>query len=63
MNDPWEAYSLSQMLSNIGAEYNVFGLKEIGQRIVEMERENAVLRTEIYLLRQQANIQNTEINQ
>jgi len=63
MNDPWEAYSISQLLINLGAEHYISELKEIGQRIVEMERENAVLRTEIYLLRQQANIQNTEINQ
>ncbi len=63
MNDTWEAYSISRLLSNLGAEYHISELKTIGQRIVEMERENAVLRTEIYLLKQQANIQTTEINQ
>jgi hypothetical protein len=53
MNDPFEAYSIARRLSNLGAEYYISELHEIGERIVAMEHENAALRTEIFALKRQ----------
>ena len=52
MNDPFEAYSLSQRLQHLGAEYFIPELKAIGNKLVQLEQENAALRTELYTLKQ-----------